>query len=74
MRKLTTAFLKERLRQLEHGGRFGLSPDIFAEIFPPGHHDAAAEADARRFAATYRCTMDYWRATNEVFFSKARRR
>jgi hypothetical protein len=70
MHKLTTAFLKEMLNRLEDGSRFGLSPDRFAEIFPPGHQDAATFARAREFAACHRCVMDYWRATNEVFFTK----
>ena len=70
MSKLTIIFLKEMLNRLEHGSRFGLSPDRFAEIFPPGHQDEAAFTRAREFAASHRCTMDYWRATNEVFFTK----
>jgi hypothetical protein len=70
MAKLTIAFLVQMLQGLEDGSRFGLSPDRFAEIFPPGHQDAAAFARARDLAATHRCTLDYWRATNEVFFSK----
>ena len=70
MNKLTLTFLKDRLRPLEDGSRFGLSPDRFAEIFPPGHQDEATFAFAREFAATHRCTIDYWRATNEVFFTK----
>jgi hypothetical protein len=70
MSKLTAAFLTEMLNRLEDGSRFGLSPDRFAEIFPPGHQDEATFARAREFAAGLRCTMDYWRATNEVFFTK----
>ena len=70
MARLTIAFLVQMLQGLEDGSRFGLSPDRFAEIFPPGHQDAAAFAQARDLAAAHRCTMDYWRATNEVFFSK----
>jgi len=70
MNKLTTTFLKDMLRQLEDGSRFGLSPDRFAEIFPPGHQDEVAFAQARDFAAAHRCAIDYWRATNEVFFTK----
>jgi hypothetical protein len=73
MARLTIAFLIQTLQSLEDGGRFGLSPDRFAEIFPPGHSDPAAFARARDFAAAHRCTMDYWRATNEVFFSKVAR-
>jgi hypothetical protein len=71
--KLTTAFLKDMLRRLEDGSRFGLSPDRFAEIFPPGHQDEVAFAQARAFAAAHRCAIDYWRATNEVFFTKVPR-
>jgi hypothetical protein len=70
MDRLTTSFLKDRLNQLEDGSRFALSPDRFAEIFPPGHQDKVAFASARAFAAAHRCTMDYWLATNEVFFTK----
>ena len=70
MNRLTTSFLKDMLNQLEDGSRFGLSPDRFAEIFPPGHQNEATFARAREFAAVHRCTMDYWLATNEVFFTK----
>ena len=73
MSKLTIAFLKEMLGRLEDGSRFGLSPDRFAEIFPPGHQDEATFARAREFAAAHRCAIDYWRATNEVFFTKTPR-
>jgi hypothetical protein len=73
MARLTTAFLVQMLQGLEDGSRFGLSPDRFAEVFPPGHSDPAAFARARELAAEHRCTMDYWRATNEVFFSKVSR-
>jgi hypothetical protein len=73
MSRLGTGFLKEMLNRLEDGGRFALSPDLFAEIFPPGHQDGAAFAHARAFAAAQRCRMDYWRATNEVFFTKIAR-
>jgi hypothetical protein len=70
MKRLDVEFLKDMLRRLEDGSRFGLSPDRFAEIFPPGHQDGVAFARAREFATDHRCTMDYWRATNEVFFTK----
>jgi hypothetical protein len=70
MAKLDQAFLLRMLQVLEDGDRFGLSPDRFAEVFPPGHHDAAAYAAGRCFAAAQRCTMEYWPATNEVFFRK----
>ena len=70
MDRLTAAFLSERLSQLEDGGRFGLSPDRFAEIFPPGHQDATAYAEAKRLGAEHRCLTDYWPGTNEVFFTK----
>ena len=70
MDKLTLAFLKDMLGRLEAGDRYGLSPDRFAEIFPPGHQDVGAFARALQFAAAQRCQMDYWRATNEVFFTK----
>jgi hypothetical protein len=70
MNRLGIGFLKDALNQLEDGGRFALSLDRFSEIFPPGHQDDAAFACARDFAAGQRCTMDYWRATNEVFFTK----
>jgi hypothetical protein len=72
MRGLDTDFLREMLGRLEEGDRFGLSPDRYAEIFPPGHHDTTAFAAGRRFAETHHCDMDYWRATNEVFFTKRR--
>jgi hypothetical protein len=70
MARLDQPFLKDMLRQLEGGDRFALSPDRFAEIFPPGHHDSAAYSDAGRFAAEHRCSLDYWPATNEIFFTK----
>jgi hypothetical protein len=70
MNRLTTSFLTDMLNQLEDGSRFGLSPDRFAEIFPPGHQNETTFARAREFAAAHRCTMDYWLATNEVFFTK----
>ena len=70
MDRLDLDFLKDMLGRLEDGSRFALSPDRFAEIFPPGHQDHAAFASACQFAAAHRCTMDYWLATNEVFFTK----
>jgi hypothetical protein len=70
MSKLTTTFLKEMLNRLEDGSRFALSPDRFAEIFPPGHQDETTFARAREFAVSHRCAVDYWKATNEVFFTK----
>ena len=70
---LDTRFLTEMLRKIKAGDRYGLSTDLFAEIFPPGHRDDAALAAARAFAAELRCMTDYWPATNEVFFTKARR-
>jgi hypothetical protein len=73
MNRLDLAFLQEMLNRLEDGSRYGLSLDRFAEIFPPGHQDERAFARARDFAAAHRCTMDYWRATNEVLFSKTAR-
>jgi hypothetical protein len=74
MARLDQPFLKDMLQQLEDGGRFGLSPDRFAEIFPPGHHDNGAYAAGKQFAASHRCLMDYWPATNEIFFTKQTRR
>jgi hypothetical protein len=71
MDRLDTQFLKEMLQQIKEGDRFGLSTDLFAHIFPPGHQDEAALAEAARFAAMLRCEMDYWPATNEVFFTKS---
>ena len=68
MDTLDLAFLKEMLNRLEDGSRYGLSLDRFAEIFPPGHQDEMAFERAGEFAEAHRCTMDYWRATNEVFF------
>ncbi|MGZ3409008.1 MAG: hypothetical protein ACXWJW_00165 [Xanthobacteraceae bacterium] len=73
MRKLDQPFLKDMLQRLEDGERYALSPDRFAEIFPPGHQYESAMADARSFAAVNRCIVDYWLATNEVFFTKQRR-
>jgi len=70
MDRLTVRFLSEMLGRLEDGDRYGLSPDRFAEIFPPGHQDADAFARGRKFATDHRCSMDYWLATNEVFFTK----
>jgi hypothetical protein len=61
------------LGRIEDGERYGLSPDRFAEIFPPGHKDAEAYARAQAFAAEHRCLIDWWPATNEVFFTKLRR-
>jgi len=65
-----TEILTEMLRQIKAGDRCGLSPDVFAAVFPPGHHDPMAFAAAKDFAAALRCDIDYWRATNEVFFTK----
>jgi hypothetical protein len=62
--------LTEMLGKIKDGERFGLSTDIFAALFPPGHTDAEAFARAREFGAKHRCDMDYWRTTNEVFFTK----
>lgn len=73
MSRLDQIFLQQMLQALEDGSRFALSPDRFAEIFPPGYHDDAAHAQAQRFAAAHRCTMDYWPQTNEVFFTKLAR-
>jgi hypothetical protein len=73
MPKLDQPFLKDMLQRLEDGERYALSPDRFAEIFPPGHQDEGAMAIARRFAATHRCILDYWLGTNEVFFTKLAR-
>lgn len=73
MPRLDQAFLKDMLQRLPDGERYALSPDRFAEIFPPGHQDEQAMAAARRFGAAHRCTMDYWLATNEIFFTKAMR-
>jgi hypothetical protein len=70
MGALDQAFLRRMLQRLEDGGRYGLSPDRFAEVFPPGHQDSAAFDAARGFAAAQRCIMEYWPATNEVFFMK----
>lgn len=70
MEKLTISFLGDALNQLEDGSRFALSPDRFGEIFPPGHQNEIAFARAREFAAAHRCMVDYWLATNEVFFTK----
>ncbi len=70
MSRLDQTFLRQMLQALEDGGRFALSPDRFAEIFPPGHHDDSARAQALRFATAHRCMMDYWPQTNEVFFTK----
>jgi hypothetical protein len=61
------------LQKIKSGERYGLSTDVFAEIFPPGHRDAESMARAARFAAALRCDMDYWLATDEVFFTKRAR-
>jgi hypothetical protein len=74
MDRLDTQFLKEALQQIKEGDRFGLSTDLFSQVFPPGHQDETAFAEAARFAAMLRCEMDYWPATNEVFFTKSPRR
>jgi hypothetical protein len=74
VKKLDQAFLLRMLQSLEDGERYGLSPDRFAEIFPPGYLDAAVLERARRFADAHRCVMEYWPATNEVFFMKMPRR
>ncbi len=74
MTRLDQAFLRQILQALEDDGRFALSPDRFAEIFPPGHQDDGARTQAAQFAAEHRCALDYWPQTNEVFFTKLARR
>lgn len=71
---LDKRFLTEMLRNIKDGERYGLSTDLFAQVFPPGHRDEAALAEARAFAADLRCMTDYWPATNEVFFTKMERK
>jgi hypothetical protein len=66
--------LKEMLRQIKDGERFGIGTDVFAAVFPPSHTDAGALAAARSLSEACRCDMDYWRATNEVFYTKRIRR
>jgi hypothetical protein len=70
MQTLDLRLLTEMLGKIKDGERFGLGVDIFASLFPPGQSDVASMARAQVFAAERRCDLDYWRATNEVFFTK----
>lgn len=67
---VTRSFLRARLAELGRGGRYSISPDLFAELFPPDHEDDAAYSAAAGFARKQGCVIDYWQATNEVFFTR----
>ena len=67
---MTPDFLERRLRAIGKGGRFAITTDFFSDVFPPGHLDQRAYGEAAQFAAAAGCTIDYWKATNEVIFTK----
>ena len=67
---MTISDLRAVIADMPAGDKFGITNELFAELFPPGKRDVNAMAHCYEFAKVVGCRIENNPEDNEIFFVK----